>query len=65
MTLQELEEQVAKLPPEQLAQFIDWVKDLDSDLWDKRIESDAAAGRLDSLVSDAIAEDDAGRTTPL
>lgn len=65
MTLQELEEQVAKLPPEQLAQFIDWVKGLDSDLWDKRMESDAAAGRLDRLVSDAIAEDDAGRTTPL
>lgn len=65
MTLQELEEYVSQLPPEQLAQFIEWVKELDSDLWDKQIESDVAAGRLDSLAADAIAEDDAGRTTPL
>jgi len=65
MTLQELENQVSQLPPDQLAQFIDWVKELDSDLWDKQIDSDVAAGRLDSLVADAIAEDDAGRTTPL
>lgn len=65
MTLQELEEHVSQLPPEQLAQFIDWVKNLDSELWDKQMESDVAAGRLDSLVADATAEDDAGRTTPL
>ncbi len=65
MTLLELEEQVSKLPPDQLAKFIDWVKKLDSDLWDKQIEADVAAGRLDHLAAEAIAEDEAGRTTPL
>jgi len=65
MTLLELEKQVSKLPPEQLAKFIEWVKELESDLWDKQIESDVAAGKLDQLAKDAIAEDDAGKTTPL
>ena len=47
MTLFELEKEVAKLPPDQLAKFLRWVKELDSDLWDKQIEADVAAGRLD------------------
>lgn len=65
MTLIELEKQVSQLPPDQLAKFIQWVKQLDSDLWDKQIEEDAAAGRLDHLAAEAIAEDDAGRATSL
>ena len=65
MTLIELEKQVSQLPPDQLTKFIQWVKQLDSDLWDKQIEEDAAAGRLDHLAAEAIAEDDAGRATSL
>ena len=65
MTLFELEKEVAKLPPDQLAKFIRWVRELESDLWDKQIEADVAAGRLDDLAAEAIAEDEAGRTTPL
>lgn len=38
MTLFELEKHVAQLPPEQLAEFIDSIKELDSDLWDQQIE---------------------------
>jgi ABC-type cobalamin/Fe3+-siderophores transport system ATPase subunit len=65
MTLIELEKQVSQLPPDQLAKFIQWVKQLDSDLWDRQIEQDVAAGRLDHLAAEAIAEDDAGRATSL
>ena len=65
MTLVELEKQVSQLPPDQLAKFIEWVKELDSDLWDQQIESDVKAGKLDQLAKDAIAEDDAGKTKPL
>ena len=65
MTLLELEKQGAQLPPDQLAKFIDWVKELDSDLWDQQIEADVAAGRLDEVIAEAIAEDEAGLTKPL
>lgn len=47
-----------------------WVEHADSDkhdgdAWDRQIEEDAAAGKLDALAAEALAEYEAGRTSEL
>lgn len=65
MTLKELEETIAQLPPEELARFREWFLEFDAARWDDQIEADARAGRLDSLGDAAVAEHRDGRTKPL
>ncbi len=65
MTLHEIEKHVAELPPEQFAAFADWFAEFKSDQWDRQIESDVIAGRLDHLIKEATDERDAGLTRPL
>jgi len=56
MTLKELEQTVAKLPPEQLAAFRQWFFQFDNDHWDEQIEADANSGQLDVLAQNALEE---------
>jgi signal transduction protein with GAF and PtsI domain len=65
MTLHELENAVSQLTSEQLATFRDWFHQFESDAWDRQIEADVKAGRLDKFAEEAVAEDAAGRTTRL
>ena len=65
MTLEELEKTVSKLPPDQLAQFRAWFLEFDAERWDKQIESDVSAGRLDALADEAIREHRAGGSSTL
>ena len=65
MTLTELEQQVAKLPPEKLAEFREWFMRFDGERWDQQIEQDVTGGRLDSLAQDALKEFRTGQTKPL
>jgi hypothetical protein len=60
--VQELENEVQQLNPDELAAFRDWFRKYDSDEWDKEIEGDIWAGRLDRLAEEAIAAHEAGRT---
>jgi hypothetical protein len=43
-----------------LSQLADWVLDLDEQRWDEQIERDIAAGKLDFLAQEALAEFEAG-----
>jgi hypothetical protein len=60
--LEQLEQQVLQLPPEDLAKFRTWFIELDHQLWDKQIEDDVAAGKLDRLIAEVRAEFKAGKT---
>jgi len=60
--LEKLENEVQRLNPDELAAFRDWFRRYDSDEWDKEIERDVSAGRLDKLAGEAIAAHKAGRT---
>ena len=48
-----LEQAVQALPPSALAEFRRWFTEFDSAAWDRQLESDASAGRLDALLAEA------------
>lgn len=60
--VEKLENEIQRLNPDELAAFRDWFRRYDSDQWDKEIERDVSAGRLDKLAKEAIAAHKAGRT---
>jgi hypothetical protein len=64
-TLAEIEDAIEKLPNEQLFQLTDWISERFSDAWDRQIEQDIVAGKLDDLAAEAIAEHRAGQSLPL
>lgn len=61
MTVESLEHAVANLPPAELAKFRRWFAEFDGAAWDEQIEADAAAGKLDALAAEALAEYNAGK----
>lgn len=62
-TVREIEEAVLKLSPADLADFRLWFAEFDAAEWDRRIEEDVTAGRLDALADEALADLREGRCT--
>ena len=60
-----LEEETRELPPEDLAEFRVWFLEFDWAEWDRQIERDVAAGKLDALGEKALRNHSSGRTTLL
>lgn len=65
MSVLELEQAIAQLPAEDLSRLAQWFEEFMADEWDRQIERDAAAGKLDHLVRKADEAIDAGQFTPL
>jgi hypothetical protein len=65
MTIEDLENAVSKLPPDQLARFRAWFEAFDAASFDRKIERDSKAGKLDRLAEQAIADFDKGRAREL
>ena len=53
MTVQELENAIAKLSPEQLAELRAWFRERDQEEWDRQIARDCEASKLDKLIAQA------------
>jgi hypothetical protein len=49
-----IEREVEKLSREELEAFRDWFAEYDWQAWDREIEADAAAGKLDKLMAEAL-----------
>jgi hypothetical protein len=49
--VEQLEESVRRLSPEDLAAFRAWFAAFDAESWDRQFEEDVVAGRLDQLVA--------------
>ena len=64
-TVLEIEQAIRNLGPQDLAAFRQWFADFDAELWDRQLEQDAAAGRLDWLAEEALRDLSAGRCTDL
>ena len=50
--LEEIEQRIRKLSPEELAKFRAWFIEFDHLLWDRQIEADSKAGKLDKLAAE-------------
>jgi len=54
--IQNIELEIQKLTPSELANFRKWFHEFDAENWDRQIEEDARAGKLDALADEAIKE---------
>lgn len=63
-TLEAIAAKLPELPDEKLEALLSWVEQED-DPFEKRLRADVAAGRLDRLIAEAVAEDEAGETIDL
>ena len=60
-----IEQQIKGLSAEEVAQLRAWFLEFDWALWDRQLERDVAAGKLDVLAEKALRDHAAGKTTPL
>jgi hypothetical protein len=65
VSVEELESAVTQLPADELSIFARWFEEYLADAWDRRIEADIQAGRLDEAGRRADADFEAGRCKPL
>jgi hypothetical protein len=63
--VEQLEHEVQTLAPEEFAAFRAWFVEYDWQDWDRQLEGDIAAGKLDRFAAEALAEDERGETTEL
>lgn len=59
--VQKIERAVEQLSESDLAEFRCWFMKFDADAWDRQIEADAAAGKLDALAEEALSEYHSGQ----
>ena len=52
--IEALEREVEKLSREELATFRQWFLEYDWQAWDRELEEDIAAGKLDKLAAEAL-----------
>jgi len=64
-TVSEIEEAVRRLSDVDLAAFRAWFAEYDAAVWDRQFDRDVAAGRLDQLAEEALADLREGRCTDL
>ena len=60
-----LKQNIIELDDDSFSQLRDWLIELDQTRWDKQIETDSNAGKLDFLINAALAEHEAGKTKDL
>ena len=60
--VEKLEKSIEGLSPEELAKFRSWFIEFDARAWDRQIEADSKAGKLDRLVNSALADYKSGRS---
>lgn len=65
MSVKEIEFAITQLPAAELAQLAEWFDEFLAQAWDRQIEHDLQAGRLDVLIQQAEIEFEAGHCKPL
>ncbi|AGX86705.1 hypothetical protein [Candidatus Symbiobacter mobilis] len=60
-----IEQNIAKLDEASFAELRNWFIEFDHARWEKKIEADSNAGKLDFLIHAAIGEHQAGKTREL
>ena len=63
--IENIERQIAALSAEELAQFRAWFVEFDWAAWDRQLETDVQAGKLDRVTEKARRDHAKGKTRPL
>jgi hypothetical protein len=63
--VQQIERAIEQLSPDELANFRAWFAEYDAAAWDRQLEGDVHAGRLDRFMDEALTDLDQGRCTEL
>jgi hypothetical protein len=63
--LERIENEIQGLSPQELAEFRNWFLAYDWAVWDRQLERDIEAGKLDALADEALREHAAGKTKPI
>lgn len=53
MHIAEIKTAVTQLSPPELAEFVEWIDEFQESLWDRQIEEDLKAGKLNNLIQQA------------
>ena len=65
MGIKEIEKAIVQLPAQDLDKLAGWLEEYRAQMWDKQIEEDLEAGRLDALLAEVDEEYEAGLSQPL
>ncbi len=60
-----LEQHIAELDDNSFSELREWFIEFEQARWDKQLEADSNAGKLDFLINAALAEHEAGLTKEL
>lgn len=63
--VEQIESRIENLSPEELAKLHALFAEFDAQGWDRQIEADSAAGKLDRFIEDSVAEHKAGKSRHL
>jgi len=61
--LEAIEKRVSVLSAQELAEFRQWFAEFDAAAWDRQIERDVKADKLDALADQALRQHVAGKST--
>ena len=65
MSVEEIESAISRLSATELSRFTKWFEEFAAEEWDRQIEADIRAGRLDAAGKRADEQFEAGNCTPL
>jgi uncharacterized protein YfaT (DUF1175 family) len=63
--VEQIEEQIKDLNPDELRSFRNWFVQFDAEIWDQQIKDDAKSGKLGSIAERALRDHETGRSTIL
>jgi len=63
--VEQIESEIRQMTPEELANFRAWFAEFDAQCWDRQLEEDVKAGKLDELAARALRDHEAGKSTEL
>ena len=60
LTIEQIENAILQLPPNEIGELLEWFLNLDYQRWDVQLEKDIAEDKLDALAAEAIADFESG-----
>lgn len=64
-TVQDIESAIRQLSEQELAAFREWFAEFEAEQWDRQIERDSAAGKLDRFIEEALHDERDGHCKEL